>query len=427
MNLEDFKNTKVLLFGKTRAFSKDEFLTQLKHLNIELVDELSEDVLLVIEGAMMSPRDELKLDEVYAKVKDKLTNIDSFEDALAKTIEPNTLLMSLKLSRDKQRLKSFLQNKALSDEVFFKLIDMYEWGGDDFFENDSNRDVSAAIIVRFYKNIEQNHNVQYATTGLVHLLSQCEDKRVLELIWSLKPTKKASNKTLQHIIALHPKTPKHIVFELLKLDNQEVLDAIATKDELDDELQERLISLAPLALSTNKNLTHKTIKELMSGEIQAKNIAKNILLDDEIFELLMPKYSEFLAQNISLSLDMQRRLLGLCDDILATNKNLHKEVFLELKSELLYTNPSAPKDLLLEAFKDSKNHLALSKNPTTPSDILHQIYELSDIKIQEALALNPATPIEVLYQLQLDSRLDRLVKQNITFATHIKTQDMGWI
>ena len=71
---------------------------------------------------------------------------------------------------------------------------MYSWSGEDFVENDDNRDVSAALILRFYKNIERNHNVQYATLGLMHLLLQTHKQELVELIAGLEPVQKSFNK-----------------------------------------------------------------------------------------------------------------------------------------------------------------------------------------------------------------------------------------
>jgi len=79
---------------------------------------------------------------------------------------------------------------------FLKLLKMYAWGGEDFFENDDNRDVSAAIILRFYKDIERNHNVQYATSGFIHLLAQTDNQELIRAILELEPLQK--NNSAKH-------------------------------------------------------------------------------------------------------------------------------------------------------------------------------------------------------------------------------------
>ncbi len=438
MNIADFKDTNIFLLGKNRAFSKDEFNSMLSRFNIKVLDSFDDSVSLIVEGALMSPYDELKSDELYEKHSKKFTKIDVIERALAAAIDPSTLIMSLKLSRNKDRLKSFLQNRAISDELFYKLIYMYEWGDDDFFENDSNRDVSAALIGRFYKNIEQNHNVEYATTGLLHLLSQSGDAKLIELIYSLKPTKKASNISLLNIIALHPKTPKEVLANLVKATNEHILEKIAARDDLSEALQKELLGATALVLSQNKNLSNPVIKELLKNRVFAKNMAKNLLLDDERFELFFDDFNIELSLNDSLTYAMQRRLFGLnkkdVNIALSQNKNLDTSILKALATsgedeilEHLYKNPSTPKELLNSASNEAKNLNSLAQNPSTPTDILQNIYEKNDEQLNKHLAKNPSTPIELLYQFSLDARLDKLVKQNISFANHIKTQDLGWL
>ncbi|MGE4396868.1 MAG: hypothetical protein AB7D34_05365, partial [Sulfurimonas sp.] len=131
MNLKELQNRAILLFGKSRAFSSDEFESQLKFHKIGLSNEFGDEAALVVEGRMMTPYEQNISDELYEKHSRDIEfiSIDVLERELAKHIDANTLLMSLKLSRDKERLKSFLKNSMISDELFFKLLKMYSWGG----------------------------------------------------------------------------------------------------------------------------------------------------------------------------------------------------------------------------------------------------------------------------------------------------------
>jgi len=187
MNLETLKNQTLLLLGKTRAFSGEEFLSQLEAHGISLTCEMNDEVRFIIEGRMMSPYEQNSSDALYEEKRYEFLSIDALEKLLANAMDANVLLMSLKLSNDKARLKTFLQNSMLSDALFFKLLKMYSWSGEDFFENDDNRDVSAALIGRFYQNIERNHNVQYATTGIYHLIEQTQNVILLEALAALEP------------------------------------------------------------------------------------------------------------------------------------------------------------------------------------------------------------------------------------------------
>jgi len=413
MNLQNLENKTILMLGKSRAFSEEEFTSQLKFHKIKLVKELEDSVSLVLEGRMMTPYEQNLSDELYETGNYTFIKIDAFEKALAKEIDDDVLLMSLKLSNDKERLKNFIKNACVRDELFFKLLKMYKWSGEDFFENDDNRDVTAALIGRFYENIERNHNVQYATTGLIHLSSQTQNEELLEAISELEPIK--FHPKLNIILAKHSKTPQKVLKRFLRVGNQQVLEAMTTNAELNKEIAKELIKDADLA----------------------QNIAQTIKLDAELFEKLS-EYTKYLAYNGSLNAVMQEQLFSLADDevnlSLAQNANINKSIvqaLLELKDEsltqALYANPAVEVAILTEAFEDAKNHLSLSRNVKTPKDILEKLYQLGESNILENLARNENTPVDILYQLQLDSRFDRAVKTNEAFGRYIQGENIGWL
>lgn len=388
MNLKKLQNRSILLFGKSRAFSMDEFESQLKFHKIKLVTEFDENVALVVDGKMMTPYEQNRSDILYeAKSKElEFVSIDVLEKELAKHIDANTLLMSLKLSRNKERLKSFIQNPMIDDELFFKLLKMYSWGGEDFFENDDNRDVSAAIILRFYKNIERNHNVQYATTGFMHLVSQTTDTQLLRAISLLEPIK--HNSKIQFEIAKNIGCDEEMQEFFFKSGNPEVFEA----------------------LSLNKNLKQSIIEEFSKNEKLGTNVAKNIKLTDELFELLK-EHRAGLALNESLTLQMQEKLLGYGDEeilyALALNDNIDEKIL---------------EQLLKIENKSIKS--ALYQNRSTPVHILKEAYK--NAQYCQEIAKNENTPVEILYQLHLDSRYTRFVMQNPSFGRHIQQENIGW-
>ena len=55
MNIKELENKTILLFGKSRAFSEEEFNDQLKFHKINLVNEYNDEVVLVIDGRMITP------------------------------------------------------------------------------------------------------------------------------------------------------------------------------------------------------------------------------------------------------------------------------------------------------------------------------------------------------------------------------------
>ena len=450
MNLKKLEDKSILLFGKSRAFSMDEFESQLRFHKIKLISEFSEDTLLVVDGKMMTPYEQNESEKLYGEYsKDiEFISIDMLEKELAKHIDANTLLMSLKLSRDKERLKSFIQNSMIEDELFFKLLNMYSWGGEDFFENDDNRDVSAALILRFYKNIERNHNVQYATSGLTHLVLQTSCEKLIETIAGLEPLqksferdKKSANHNILSAIASHVNTPKNVLKSFIKKSNSHIKILIAMRPNCDEDIQMALYDSMDRdvheALSYNYNLSKNVIDKFLESETFLKNIARYIKLYDELFDIFIQNNPLELSMNETLTPRMQEKLLLLqVEDImvnLATNSNIDIKVIGQLLDNnsrdilsALYENPSTPKESLKEAFKDAKHHLSLAQNENTPKEILKKLGDSKNIDILKALAKNTSTPVEVLYQLQLDSRFARAVKENETFGMHIQQENIGW-
>jgi hypothetical protein len=446
MNLKELEDKKILLFGKSRAFSMDEFASQLKFHGISIVTQAEEDLFLVVEGRMMTPYEQNESDALYKQRSASLefVSIDALERELAKHIDANTLLMSLKLSRNKARLKSFIQNAMIEDDLFFKLLKMYTWSGEDFFENDDNRDVSAAIIGRFYKNIERNHNVQYATSGFMHLISQTSNQELIEAIASLEPLLKIKSDVNDNIllaIASHPNTPKSVLNLFIKRADPRINRAIAMRSDCEQEMQTKIYDSMDEAvlesLSKNKNLSKSVVYKLLQDEIYVKNMAENIDLDDELFNLFLQYDPTSVAKNSSLSLDMQEKLTDLGRDSvdlsLAKNSFVDSSILLKLlargSKEVLceiYKNSSTPKEVLEAAYEDVSNHLSLSCNTATPQEILLALASSNDSEILRDLAKNPSTPVEVLYQLQLDARFARAVKENPSFGRYIQQENIGW-
>ncbi len=448
MNLEELKNKSILLFGKSRAFSNEEFTDQMKYHDINIVKEYNEDIMLSIDGRMMTPYEQNTSDELYESGKVKSMPIDILENLLACEIDEDTLLMSLKLSHDKKRLKSFLQNSTISDKLFFRLLKLYSWGGEDFFENDDNRDITASLILRFYENIERNHNVQYATSGLMHLIAQCKDEKLLEAIALLEPLQSSFNSNIKDInyniitaIATHHLTPKNILKMLIKKSNSYIKTLIAMRDDCDPIMQKILLEDSDddvlLALTYNISLDKSIAKEMIKNEKHAKSISTHITLDAELFDILVKNYSVKLAKNESLSHTMQESLIGFHEEnvqlALASNTHIDEDIIAELIYEgsddisfAIYANINTPVENLTEAYKDSINHISLANNKSTPKDILLKLSSSDNVKVLMGLAKNISTPIEILYQLQLDNRFEREVKMNGTFGKHIQTQNIGW-
>jgi hypothetical protein len=449
MNLSELKNKTILLYGKSRAFSMQEFNAQMKYHKINITKEYNKEVVMIVDGKMMTPYEQNSSDKLYKeKIDAPFISIEALEKELSTHIDSDTILMSLTLSHDKDRLKDFLTNSTISDELFLKLLKIYKWHGENFFDSDDNRDVSAALIVRFYKNIERNHNVQYAALGLMHLSTQTNNENLIEVVSSLEPIqqtmslkKNESNNKIISAIVTNYATPISVLNMFIKNSNSYIRTLIAMREDCDEEIQLKLAEIGEdvvlEALSYNSNLSKKIVKKLLFNKSFAENIAKNIHMDDELFEIFFKNYPSKLAKNEFITVEMQEKLIASHKkDVimsLAKNVNISKKVVAELLGEdsqnikiALYENPATPKKNLEEAYSNVLNHFSLSNNENTPIHILELLSKSEDANVLKSLAKNPSTPIGVLYQLQLDSRFARTVKENPNFGNHIMSENIGW-
>jgi len=450
MNLDMLKNKTILLLGKTRALDKNEFVSQLKQHNITCVDAYVDEVVCVVEGRMLNPVEQEEMERLYKENAAYFMMLSDLERDLCEQIDPDKLHMSLKLSGDEERLLSFLQNNFITDELFLRLISLYDWKGENFFENDDNRDTTAALIKRFYKDIEKNHNVQYATTGLLHLIIQTDNKELLETISNLEPIKKAlreeqiENGTFKILqaIALHPQTSAPVIKMFIKYAPLQIKAQIATRNDLGEKFQTHLHQEKSILineyLAKNSTLDHRLAKEMIGGSEFTEDISLFIELDEDIFELLLEKYADLLAQNPSLSPKMIEKLFGLGERkillALATNEALKEDDYERLYTmqdkeinHALALNAKVSVVMLQKLYEKGLSHVALAGNTSTPKEILSKLSSQEDEEVLTALSKNTSTPVEVLCQLQLDKRYDRYVKENNSFGKYIQSDNIGWL
>ncbi|MEA2091778.1 MAG: hypothetical protein U9O83_05395, partial [Campylobacterota bacterium] len=294
---------------------------------------------------------------------------------------------------------------------------------------------------------ERNHNVQYAALGLMHLVTQTKDEKLIETISLLEPIQRSllepkdANYRVISAIATNHSIPNSVLNMLVEKSNSYIRTLVAMREDCDEKMQDTLLQSSDEevleALSYNSNLAKEIVKKLLFNKFHAQNMAKHIRLDSELFELFLRNYPEKLAKNESLSFEMQERLVSFHNqDVmisLATNEHLDAKVAVELLCEeskeikfALYENSATPKESLVEAYDSVLNHFALANNENTPAHILELLAQSEDIKVLKSLAKNISTPVNILYQLQLDLRLERLVKENPSFGNHIMNENIGW-
>lgn len=414
MNYESLSGKSILLLGKTRSLNHDEFVTLLKLHRITLATRWEEGTALIAEGRLMNPLEQQESARLYESRAAPIVALEHIEEWLCRSLEPNRLLMSLKLSNDQERLVDFLQNPYIGDELFFKLLKLYNWQDEGFFDNDTNRDVTASIIGRFYKDLERNHNVQYAMSGLAHLIERYGNRELIEALSSLQPIKKEiqtpQDRSLNGVLdamAIHPDTPEALLSLLIHTRPS----VLARRVPL--SLEAKLIALGDesvnLLLVRNSSLSNAGAVHFES--LYPEEIAEHIGLDDERFERLVGSRGSSLASNRTITERMQERLYQMGDS------TVHKA---------LAANPSVDAGILVALYEKQEYHGELATNPELPKALLEKLYGMGEGRILSALAANPSTPVEILYQLSLDQRFERSVKTNPAFGRHIQTHNIGW-
>jgi len=447
MNFYALEKKNIILFGKSRALSADEFARQLHNHQISLVQGADEGVACIVEGRLVNPVEQLELERLYEEKVAPIVEISALEKWLCESIDADKLLMSLKLSGDRDRLMGYLQNPYIPNELFLRLLKLYNWEGVGFFESDDNRDITAALISRYYENIERNHNVQYANMGIMHLLHQSSDSELVETIALLSPLQTAlkegcdnSTQKILNAIALHPSTSQNVLKQWLKKGNEEIRMLIAMRHDLSLPLQQYLlnlnITLINETLSLNPSLDHQIALILLKHF--PENIAKHIALDLELYDGLVEKYSVQLAQNPTLTPVMQQGLYAMGETVqaaLAANSRIDASLFTALfesgKAGVLRSltkNPQISSENLAALYEKDASLYGpdIAANPKTECSILQSLSKSQEIEILLALAKNPSTPVELLYQFQLDRRLERAVKENPSFGRHIQRDNIGW-
>ncbi len=414
MNYEELYGKSILLLGKTRSLNANEFETLLKLHGIVLQKSFVEGVALIIEGKLMNPLEQIESGRLYELHAAPVVDITSIEKWLCTSIEPNRLLMSLKLSRDHERLCDFIKNPYITDALFFKLLKLYDWNNEGLFDNNSNRDVTAAIIGRFYHDLERNHNVQYAMSGLAHLVEKYGNAELITAISQLSPIakelKNPNDRSLDGVLdamALHSDTPELLLLSLLK----ERANLIAYREPL--ALEEELLALndEKIMMILAQNITLSSAGADRLEDNYPHLIAAFYPLDEIRFERLLPHNAEYLASNVSLAHSMQERLMGMSNDVVLSALAQNTALLIEHVETLFALN---------------RYGVELASNTSLTSQQLELLYQSANLEILRKLASNISTPVEILYQLSLDQRTERAVKTNPAFGKHIQTTNLGW-
>ncbi len=431
----------ILFLGRLKNFTVDEVKVFLKQYDANYTEEFDEDVAVVVESSMMNPSEEEISYAVY-KAKISTFRLDEFEKLYAHNVTEDSLLMSLKLSNDQQRIIRLLKNEAFDKTLYLKLFKLYDWQGEGVHESDENRDVTTTFVKRFY-NPEQfmDPAMIYSPVTLMTIVAECEDSEVLEAMlhfphYEIKVSKNERRpKTLKEIIALNPYANEKTITQLSRLKNREIDYFLVQNDALSEKLQEEIYVRADYdtkrMLALNENLSDKLFEKLLSEDDEIVGaLLVFAKIDKQRLDLVRHHQhfawigdgegiAEVLEELLSIKDVALQKRLAANPQVPSNALEIIYKQYKEEVEEALCHNPNTP-IIMIETFaKSGKYDLILAANPTTPQSILIDYFNREEEALNRALASNESLPIEYLQQLQLDSTLMNILANNKAFTKKI--------
>ena len=459
MNIEEViannQGGTVLFLGRTPNFTEDELTNFLEAQGMKYANRYTgQEVVLTVLSTMMTPlEDDISYALYDAKVPE--VRLEEFEKYYTKHIKPNTLMMSLKLSNDQERLKRQLKNESFSDEVYLKLFKMYDWGGSGVFDTDDNRDVTITFIKRFYNpDGFYDPTIVHSPITLSNIAHSTKRAEVLKGLLSMpnyeiKHSRKYTlrPKNLREMVALNEHISSEDIRFLLSFNDERINTFLASNSAIRLKEQEYILATAneatKLMLTQNSSLDDKIFNELLADE---DGVVKSLLsfqpitatrLETILKANLKQELLACLGENPNIK-SVAKELLFLnraLDYKLASNSSVDSEslerLYEKYGKELvapLSSNPNLSSKRLEEFYglKNREVTLNLASNPTTPKPILKELCELNEHELNKALALNPSVELFYLQVFALDSELIQIMRKNETYLASINSAHLGY-
>ena len=404
--------------------------------------------ILVVLSSMLNPlEEELSYDLYDKKIPD--CKLEEFESYFAKSLKPNALLMALKLSNNQDRLISFLKSSAIDDELYLKLLKLYNWGGEDLFDSDNNRDITLTFIKRFFPHRESfNHtDIAHSPASIIDIALTTNSSEILNAILKL-PNYKINSRgkekwkptALHEFVAINPAISNDAKKRLLNLKDNRYNALLALNLTLNKDEQLQLLNGSDLQtkinLSKNENLDREVfVKLLQESEDVVKTLLENQKIELEFLEYITDEQLKFIAKNL-VSVDTINSLIGKSKELdfaLALNPTLSAENIVKLykryEEEIalnLSLNSNTPKELLEEFYKLNREDITLNlaSNPNTPQEILDTLCEQNSNKLNRQLAKNPSVKDEYINFFKLDNELLRIMNDNPLMVDRVSVKEI---
>jgi len=444
----------VLFLGRVTNFTPEELTNFLESQGVNYADKYKgQNVVLTVLSTMMTPlEDDISYDLYDMKIPE--VRLAQFEEFYTQHIKPNTLMMSLKLSNDQERLKRLLKNESFSDEVYLKLFKMYDWGGDGVYDNNDNRDATITFVQRFFRPTSfKDPAMIYSPITLSNIAQDTKDKTILDAMLTMpnheiKQSRREElrPKNLREIVAFNSNISNENIRYLLAFNNDRINGFLAGNNGIKVDAQEFIFKKSndniKLMLTQNDNLDDGLFIELLKSNITITSSLLRFqkltnLRVDAILEASLAKETlVYIGENQQIR-DVAERVIGLnraLDYKLASNKQLTTEQLNSLYQTYgdefmlpLSLNPNLAPELLDQFYiKNSEEVIInIASNPSTPQIILDELGDKNKHNFNRGLAINPLTKLRYLEQFALDSELIMLMTQNQTYLNSINSVHVG--
>lgn len=443
--LEQSVGQKILFLGKEGTYTLQEVDRFLKKHNLTRVKQIEEGVVATVEHHSLNPVEEMISEDAYER-RIPAYKLEEFEKLLSESTNDNEVLMAIKLTNDQARVLRMIENPNISNELFIKLLEMYEWHNEDE-DNTDDRSVVIATLTRYVEVTPAEHDQLYSTLTLKRLVREATDPKLL------------------HALISFP----NYTFKQKNQDQTSLYEVIATSRHIDETVIRRLLSLhnpkVDMYLAANTAVPLEQLKKfaLRGDSAISEALAANEKIDDDLFELLLQKggdvirlllwyqpitskrfemirqaatepslFSE-LGKNTQMDVQIISDLLesgnvelleNLADNHTVATDFLVKLYEKKIPSILLplAANPSLPLSFiqtLYDEYKDDEKMMhQIASNAATPQSVLRELYERDTFEINKGLAANPSTPIEILDVLKIDTRLRHSLSKNEVFIEY---------
>ena len=452
--INGLEGKKVLFIGKTKTMSEEDIELFLEQAGAQKAEnEHDSPIGMIVFGRLVNPVEEAMCDEME-KAGTPVVPIEKLEAYYAATIDAEALIGSLTLFRNRERIINLLHNRSVSNSLFCEILKLYDWEGKGPFEGDENRDVAGSIVMRFYPDIERNHNIQYSPLGPFLVAAECKEAKLLEAMAripdyeiSQRSTDFWMPRTLHESLLINPSLPPEVLTLFLDAKEERKRAFAAMHPMLDAKQQRRAADsgseLILTALARNARLDSALHERLLESGYESVVLSflshqplSNAIL--EAVDTFGEKRQEAIGSNPTLDEKSAVKVMASAKmpllEALAMNENLPQGIYEALfeKGETalnrkLAANRSVGEAVLLKLvrIRDKEIFTALAANPSMPQPHLKSFSKIKDRQIMAALASNPSTPIEILLGYQMDAELSNILKRNEAFGDYIK-QNIGW-